>query len=139
MQQTPITLTPFDGGPALVLPAGQLEQDALGNLTVRWTDALHQGHLLTAYDLAGYLSTAVDVHRNRDGAIVAITDPGGRLLEIEWSEYDPWTGTPAGPFTFRCVGASAGSTSDSGEARLSVVFYRTHYRYERVTGVLEGS
>src|SRR5690606_17023771 len=81
IQEISLTLTPHAGGAALVLPAGELEQDALGNLTVRWVDAVYQGRLLRASDLLGYLSSNVEVHRNRLGTVVAVTDPGGLLLE----------------------------------------------------------
>lgn len=138
MQQISLTLTPWNGGDPLELPSGELEQDAIGNLTIRWTDAILDGHLLAPADLAGYLSTNVDVHRNRAGTFVAITDPLGRLLDAEWTEYDPWTGSPSGPYTMRCVAANAGRSAAAGEARLSVVLYRAHYRYERVSGLLEG-
>lgn len=138
IQEISLTLTPHAGGAALVLPAGELEQDALGNLTVRWVDAVYQGRLLRASDLLGYLSSNVEVHRNRLGTVVAVTDPGGLLLEAQWTEYDPWAGVPSGPHHLRCVMTLAGQSSLASEGRVSVVLYRAVARFERGTGLLEG-
>lgn len=138
IQAVYLRLTPHAGGQSLTLPAAELERDQAGNLTARWSDAILAGRLLTAADLEGILSTNVDVHRNRAGAVLAVTDPGGVLLEAEWTEYDPWAGSPRGPHALRCVAVHSGSSVGSSEARLALVLYRAQYRYERGTGLVEG-
>lgn len=137
MQQVGVRFTAVFGGAELVLPAADVEIDAIGNVTFRWTDALYQGRLLRESDFAGWLSMNVDQQRNRVAAQVAITDPGGVLLDVEWTEFDPWAGVVSGPHLVRGVAASAGSGSSSSEGRVAVVVYRAGSRIERGTGVVE--
>lgn len=137
MQQASVRFTAVLGGAGLLLPSADVEVDAIGNVTLRWSDALYQGRLLREGDFSGWLSRNVDQQRNRVAAQVVITDPGGVLLDVEWAEYDPWTGTPSGPHLVRGVAALAGASSNSREGAVTVVVYRAGSRLERGTGVVE--
>ena len=137
MQQAWVALTAVVGGAELVLPAADVEVDAIGNVTFRWSDAVFQGRLLREGDFAGWVSRNVDQQRNRLAAQVVITDPGGVLLDVEWVEYDPWSGAVSGPHLVRGVAAMAGASSSAREGAVTVVVYRAGSRLERGTGVVE--
>lgn len=137
MQQAWVRLTAVLGGVELVLPSADVEVDAIGNVTLRWTDAVLAGRLLREGDFAGWLSRNVDQQRNRVAAQVVITDPGGVLLDVEWVEYDPWAGAASGPHLVRGVAALAGASSNAREGAVTVVVYRAGSRLERGTGVVE--
>lgn len=138
MQTIYTRLTPVAGGGTIQLPSADIERDGQGNLSLRFTDPMVGGSRLLATDLQAFLSTNVDVQRNRNMAVLAVTDPGGVLLEAEWTEYDPWSGTRRGPFAMRCVAVLGTAASTPSEDRFTLVLYRTHFRYERGTGLLEG-
>ena len=137
MQQSWVRFTAVLGGAELLLPAADVEVDGVGNVTFRWTDAVFQGRLLREGDFSGWLSRNVDQQRNRVAAQVVITDPGGVLLDVEWVEFDPWTGTPSGPHLVRGVAALAGASSSAREGAVTVVTYAAGSRLERGTGVVE--
>lgn len=131
-----IKLTPWAGTfPSITLPGGSLERDGVGNLFIRWVDAPFNNRLLTADDLLAYISQNVDVHRNRGGALVAIADPGARLLTVEWREVDPWAGQLSSLQVMRGVASITGASSSPTEARLSIVIYQTQYLYQRASNL----
>lgn len=137
MQQAYVRFTAVLGGVELVLPSAEVEVDAIGNASFRWSDAVYQGRLFRESDLLGWLSRNVDQQRNRVAAQVAITDPGGVLLDVEWVEYDPWAGVVSGPHLLRGVAVLASAGSTASEGRVAVVVYRAASRLERGTGVVE--
>lgn len=137
MQRAYVRFTAVLGGVELVLPSAEVEVDSIGNASFRWTDAVYQGRLFRESDLLGWLSRNVDQQRNRLAAQVAITDPGGVLLDVEWVEYDPWAGVVSGPHLLRGVAVLASAGSTASEGRVAVVVYRAAARLERGTGVVE--
>lgn len=137
MQQAYVRFTAVLGGAQLLLPAAEVELDSIGNASFKWVDALHQGRLLREGDFVGWLSRNVDQQRNRVAAQVAITDPGGVLLDVEWVEFDPWAGVVSGPHLLRGVAVLASAGSTASEGRVTVVVYRASHRLERGTGVVE--
>lgn len=139
MQTIYTRLTPVAGGGTIQLPSADIERDGQGNLSLRFTDPIRSGSRLLADDLAPVLSTNVNVQRNRNMAVLAVTDPGGVLLDAEWVEYDPWAGARRGPFTMRCVAVLGSAVAAASEDRMTLVLYRTQFRYERSTGLLEGT
>lgn len=131
-----VKLTPWTGTfPSITLPTGSLERDGLGNLFIRWVDAPFNNRLLTADDIAGYVSRNVDIHRNRGAAIIAIADPGARLLTVEWREVDPWAGQPGPVQVMRGVASISAASSSTTEARLSIVIYQAQYLYQRASNL----
>lgn len=112
----------------------EFTRDATGNLSVAWTDPLKTrapGERLTPVDLAGWLSSGVEQHRNRANAYLVITDPGGSLLRVEWREVDPWNGHLLEAQEIYGV-ATLGSAKASGAAdALTLVVFRADYRHQR--------
>lgn len=137
MQEAYVQFTAVLGGATLLLPAAEVELDSIGNVSFRWTDAVHQGRLFRESDLLGWLSRNVDQQRNRVAAQVAITDPGGVLLDVEWVEFDPWAGAVSGPHLVRGVAVLASAGSTATEGRVAVVVSRAGSRIERGTGLVE--
>jgi len=128
-----VVLTPVDGSAVVTLP-GQATADRAANGNVVLTfDDLTQDYLTM---LAGLLAVNVEQYRNRDGAYEAYTDPGCKLVTVEYDE----TNVFEGALQHRSVtgviemsGYTYGSRSDS--MRLQV--YRCAYRLERTTGIEE--
>lgn len=139
-QSIALTLTRSNAGGSLTLPApDDVQRDPQGNATFSWTDPLKIATLQrwTVTDLNGYLSEGVDAHKNRTGAHLAVTDPGGVLVTVTWTEYDPWSGTPVGPYTVTGVVTLSGASASAGRDSFSLVAYRADYRWSRATGELE--
>lgn len=114
--------------------------DAVGNLSVSWTDPLASRASparLTRAHLAGFLSEHVEQHRNRAGAYLCITDALGALLKVTWREVDPWAGQLLDPQELYGVAALSGAVARSGSDSLSLVIYRADYRFGRGSGLLE--
>lgn len=139
--QTHVTLTPLSGAPgALALPGpNEVDHDGNGNVTFTWTDALKNsyGERLTYADIEPYLSTRIDLKQNRSGAKLVVTDQGGSICTVEWTEVDPWSGATIGPFTVYAVVALSSARHASDSDGISLVCYEATHRYERVTGTLE--
>lgn len=141
-QATFVRFTRAAGGLPLTLPApDSVERDPAGNVTFTWRDPLTSGldARLVVGDVDGYLSTGVDVQKNRVGTVQATTDAGGSLLTVEWSEFDPWAGVVRGPYTLIGVANLASARAAREEDGLTIVVYRAHYRHERGTGVTESA
>ena len=128
-----VILTPVDGSAAVTLP-GQATADraSSGNVVLTFED-LTQDYLAL---LAGLLAVNVEQYRNRDGAYEAYTDPGCKLVTVEYDETNVFEGALQHRSFCGVVelsGYTYGSRSDS--MRLQV--YRCDYRLERTTGVEE--
>lgn len=118
----------------------EFTRDAVGNLSASWTDPLKSRSSparLTSLDLAAWLSSGVEQHRNRANAFLVITDPGGSLLRVEWREVDPWSGQlleAQEMYGVATLGsAKASATGDS----LTLVLFRADHRFQRGSGRLE--
>ncbi len=141
-QETFVRFTRAAGGLPLDLPgADSIDRDPAGNVTFTWRDPLAASGdaRLVVGDVDGYLSTGVDVQKNRLGTVQATTDAGGSLLTVEWSEVDPWAGVVRGPYSLIGVAALANARASRLEDGLTIVVYRAHYRHERGTGVTESA
>lgn len=115
-------------------------RDASGNLSVSWTDPLRSrepGARLTLADLADWLSSGVEQHRNRANAFLVITDPRGSLLRVTWREVDPWSGALLPAQELFGVATLASSKAAIPGDSLSLVVFRADYRYQRGSGQLE--
>lgn len=114
--------------------------DATGNLTVTWTDPLKDrdpAARLTPADFAGYVSQGVEQHRNRAGAWLVITDPGGALLKVTWAEVDPWQGGLSSAREMYGAAVLVNSSASIQRDGLSLVVYRADYRFGRSIGLVE--
>lgn len=136
-----LTLTPRTGGSSLVIPgADSITRDPLGNVTFDYSEAVRAvgtSQRLTVDILQAYLSTRIDQKLNRAGAYLVITDEGGKLLDVTWKEVDPWSGTLLEYDMVAVV--SLASYRSSLQDGFSLIAYRAHYRFERVTEVLESA
>jgi len=141
-QATYVRFTRTSGGLPLTLPGpDSVDRDPAGNVTFTWRDPLTSGlnARLVVGDVDGYLSTGVDVQKNRVGTVQATTDAGGALLTVEWTEVDPWAGVVRGPYSLIGVASLANARASKAEDGLTIVVYRAHYRHERGTGVTESA
>lgn len=141
--QPTLTLTPLSGGAALTLPgADEISRDQFGNVTFSWRDPISSWSAparVTADTLADYLSKGIDQKRNRLGTFLVVTDAGGSLQTVEWTEVDPWSFSLLGPYSkIGAVGLS-GARSARDQDGLTLILYLAYYRYERGTGTLESS
>jgi len=141
VSNTYVKLTPVDASPEIeLLGADEITRDAIGNVTLTWSDPLESWttpERITAADLNGYLSTGVQQIRNRANAYLCITDPDGVLCDVEWTEWDSWTGPAIGPYIVRGVVVLASARSARESDGLSLIVYRAQYRYERTSGIVE--
>ena len=128
-----VVLTPVDGSSAVTLP-GQSNADRAPNGNVVLTfDDLTQDYLTM---LAGLLAVNVEQYRNRDGAYEAYTDPGCKLVTVEYDETNVFEGALQHRSfcgVIELSGYTYGSKSDSMRPQV----YRADYRLERTTGVEE--
>lgn len=136
-----VRFVPLLGGASVTITGVfTVERDAIGNHTFSWRDPLASWtapQRLAWQALQDVLCENVDVKRNREGAVVAITDPGGALVRVEWREIDPWQGALRPQQNVVGVVALASTRSSAEDDLLSVIVYRAGYRYQRAVGVLE--
>ncbi|MFA5552917.1 MAG: hypothetical protein WDA03_15065 [Trueperaceae bacterium] len=118
----------------------EFSRDATGNLSVAWTDPLKTrvpGARLTPLDLAGWLSSGVEQHRNRANAYLVITDPGGSLLKVTWREVDPWSGQLLAAQELFGVATLGSAKASVASDTLTLVVFRADYRHQRGSVALE--
>lgn len=141
--QPTLTLTPITGGVPITLPGpDEISRDQFGNVTFTWRDPISSWDTpsrITADGLAAFLSTGIDQKRNRLGTFLAVTDQGGGLQTVEWTEVDPWSGALLGPYSQIGVVALSSARSARDQDGLTLILYLAAYRYERGTGTLESA
>lgn len=118
----------------------EITRDANANLTVSWSDPLKNRNpaaRLLRSDLVGFISEHVEQQRNRAGAYLVITDPGGCLLKVTWKEIDPWAGSLTAEQELYGVASVGSAIARVDQDSLSLVIYRADYRFGRGSGLLE--
>lgn len=129
-----------DSAELTVLGNAEFTVDPVGNLTVTWEDPLRSRQTparLTRADFNGFVSSNVEQQRNRAGAHLVVTDPGGALLKVTWREADPWTGGLLPPQELWGVATLVAINAAVDRDALSMLAYRADYRYGRGAGRLE--
>lgn len=141
LQDPSVTFERVSDSASITIRGGcELVRDGVGNLTLTYDDPLSDRVAparLTTADLAGFLSTGVEQHRNRANAFLVITDPGGSLLRVAWTEVDPWTGALLPEQELYGVATLASAKSSVATDALSLVVFRADYRHQRGGGPLE--
>lgn len=136
-----VRLTAAEGGPSLTLSGNfEVARDAIGNVTFTWRDPVTSWSSPARVSLESfepYLSESVDVRKNRLAVLLAITDPGGVLVVADWREIDPWQGILLDEESVTGVAALGNARATPEEDGFSIVLYKSLYRFERGTGVLE--
>ena len=131
LQNPTVTVTPLNpSGAAITLPMPtSLNVDPAGNVTLTWTDP--QSDLRVTLDPV--LSRGVTQHRNRSGYYLVVADVGAVRVQLDWGEWDPWSGTPR---TRTATGALAlqSHAVERAVERVTVVLYVAHSIYVRATG-----
>lgn len=123
-----------------ILGNAEFARDAVGNLTVSWSDPLKSRvapQRLTRADILPWLSEGVEQQRNRANAFLVITDAGGSLLRVTWREIDPWSGVLAPEQELWGVATLTSATATVDQDGLALIVYRTDYRFARGNGLLE--
>lgn len=129
-----------DSGVLEIKGNAEVTRDANANLTVSWSDPLKNRNpaaRLLRSDLVGFISEHVEQQRNRAGAYLVITDPGGCLLHVTWKEIDPWAGALTAEQELYAVAAVGGVTARVDGDSITLAFYRADYRFGRGSGLLE--
>ena len=129
-----------DASTTTVYGDAEFTRDATGNLSVAWTDPLKArapGARLTPLDLAAWLSSGVEQHRNRANAYLVITDPGGSLLKVTWREVDPWSGQLLAAQELYGVATLGSAKASVASDTLTLVVFRADYRHQRGSPSLE--
>ena len=123
-------------GPLVTLDRqAEVAEDASGNVSITWrspTTAIVNSVLeLVSHGVAQY--------RNRLGYYLLVADPGARLVQVQWQEWDPWASTVRTRSAKGALALAQHRTSASDET-LAVVLYVGSAIYERGTGeILESS
>jgi hypothetical protein len=129
---TTVTITPALGGTPLTLPMPEaVDTDAVGNVTFTFKDPT-QDHRSALATLA---ARAVEQHRNRAGALLAVADAGAVLVTAAWSDVLPWDGTLRAQAVTGVLALPNYRVARTDEA-FTVILYRAAALYERGTGTL---
>ena len=128
-----VVITPIDGSAAVTLP-GQSTADRSPNGNVVLTfDDLTQDYLTM---LDGLLAVNVEQYRNRAGAYEAYTDPGCKLVTVEYDETNAFEGALQHRVVTGVIELSGYTYGSRGDS-MRLQAYACQYRLERTTGVEE--
>lgn len=135
-----VRFTPFVGLPVIIDGNMEIARDGIGNLTISWRDPIATGAVpqrLTLAALAHILCEGVAQLKNRAGAYLVVTDPGGSLCRVAWREIDPWRGELLAEQQLVGVAALGNARASPADDSLSLIIYRATHRFQRGTNLIE--